>query len=284
MEMIIQGRKTTEQDIQLVQRLLQDNPDWRRTRLSQELCLQWDWRNQKGDLKDMACRSFLRKLEERGFITLPAPRILSRSARNNNNIPHQTGPITGSLRSILPITVMTVDREQLPLYRCLLDRYHYLGYHSVGQNMKYLVFDKDKTPLSCLLFGSAAWKSAPRDEYIGWSPKAREARVNWLTNNTRFLILPWVKVPHLASHILGQVARRVSRDWRDKYGHPVYLLETFVEQGRFPGTCYRAANWRCVGETRGRSRNDRYTRLQVPVKDIYLYPLVKNFREVLCDV
>jgi len=283
MEMIIQGRKTTEKDIQLVQRLLQDNPDWSRSRLSQELSMQWDWRNHKGDLKDMACRSFLRKLEERGFITLPAPRILSRSARNKNDIPHQTDPITGSLRNIMPITVMAVSRGQLPLYRCLLDRYHYLGYHSVGQNMKYLVFDKDKTPLSCLLFGSAAWKSAPRDEYIGWSPKAREARVNWLTNNTRFLILPWVKVPHLASHILGQVARRVSRDWKDKYGHPVYLLETFVEQGRFLGTCYKAANWRCVGETRGRSRNDRYTRLQVPVKDIYLYPLVKNFREVLCD-
>ncbi len=283
MEMIIQGRKTTEKDIQLVQRLLQAKPDWSRTRLSQELCLRWDWRNQKGDLKDMACRSFLRKLEERGFITLPAPRILPRSPQHQVDVPHQTDPITGSLRNIMPITVMTANRGELPLYRCLVDRYHYLGYHSVGQNMKYLVFDKDKTPLSCLLFGSAAWKSAPRDEYIGWSQEVREARVNWLTNNTRFLILPWVTVPHLASHILGQVARRISQDWKDKYGHPVYLLETFVEQGRFLGTCYRAANWRCVGKTRGRSRNDRYTRLQVPVKDIYLYPLVKNFREVLCD-
>ena len=282
--MIIQERKTTEKDVKLVQELLQDNPDWSRSRLSQELCLRWDWRNQKGTFKDMACRSFLRKLEERGYISLPLPRNTPRFSRNQTDIPHRTDPIKGSIKNIMPVTIKTVRKNQIPLYRCLLARYHYLGYHSIGQNMKYMVFDKNGAPLSCLLFGSAAWKSAPRDEYIGWGHEAREAHVNLLTNNTRFLILPWVRVPHLASHVLGQVTRRISRDWMDKYGHPVYLLETFVEKYRFLGTCYKAANWHCVGQTRGRSRNDRYTRLKVPVKDIYLYPLTKNFREVLCDV
>jgi len=292
METIIQGRNVADADVEFVQELLQSNPAWSRTRLSQELCLRWDWRNQKGELKDIACRSFLRKLDERGFIALPAPKTPPHLLRKQAGLlahgvqiglPHATESIAGDLRSILPVTVMTVSRNHHPLYRCLLDQYHYLGYHSVGENMKYLVLDQKGTPLSCLLFGSAAWTSAPRDKYIGWSQKTRKARVNWVTNNTRFLILPWVKVPHLASYILGHVARRISRDWVDKYGHPVYLLETFVEKDRFLGTCYKAANWKYVGETQGRSRNDRYNKLQVPVKDIYVYPLVKNFRAVLCD-
>jgi len=282
MDKIIQGRKTTENDIQLINKLLRDNADWNRTRLSRELCMQWDWRNPKGQLKDMACRSFLLKLEEHGFITLPAPKARRGVPGKPMDVPHCTDPIHGELKNIAPVTVEKVSSSQLKLFNCLLFRYHYLGYHSTGQNMKYIVFDKNGLPLSCLLFGSAAWKSAPRDEYIGWEQQKREANVNLLTNNTRFLVLPWVQVPHLASHILGQVSRRISRDWVEKYGHPVYLLETFVERGRFLGTCYKAANWLNVGKTKGRSRNDRYLNLQVPVKDIYLYPLAKNFREVLC--
>jgi len=281
--MVIQGRKTTEYDIQLVQKLLKSNPDWSRTRLSQELCRQWNWRNPKGQLKDMACRSFLLKLEQRGYITLPASRIRGGIPKNPvTDVPHRTDPIHGELKSIAPVTIEPVDNSHLKLFHCLLSRYHYLGFRgTVGQNMKYMVFDKLGNPLACLLFGSAAWKSAPRDRFIGWSHSAREANINLLTNNTRFLILPWVRVPHLASHILGQVTRRLNRDWVEKYGHPVYLLETFVEKERFSGTCYRAANWICVGQTKGRSRNDRDFKLKVPVKDIYLYPLVSNFREVL---
>ena len=147
--------------------------------------------------------------------------------------------------------------------------------------MKYLIFDREDRPLACLLFGSAAWKTLPRDEFIGWNVSARKANLNLITNNMRFLILPWVKVPHLASHILGKVARRISSDWIKRYSHPIYMLETFVEKERFHGTCYRAANWTWVGQTKGRSRNDRYTTLKVPIKDIYLYPLVKRFREAL---
>jgi hypothetical protein len=164
-----------------------------------------------------------------------------------------------------------------------LAQYHYLGFQrTVGENIKYLVRDQHGRDLACVLFGSAAWKTAPRDAFIGWSDTQRQGNINLLTNNTRFLILPWVSVPHLASHILGLILRQLRTDWLSKYGHPVHLVETFVEQNRFRGTCYRAANWRCVGQTRGRSRQDRYTTLRVPIKDIYLYPLIQDFRRELC--
>ncbi len=266
---IIQGRKTTNDDIELVRKLIAANPDWHRTKLSKELCKLWDWRNANGQLKDMACRTFLRKLEQRGYLTLPARRTKGDSAFKSSipAVAHKTDSITCELKSVTPVTVKSIDKAFLDLFKCLLSRYHYLGFSgTVGQNMKYMVFDKKGDPFSCLLFGSAAWKSAPRDEYIGWSHKTREANINLITNNIRFLILPWVKVPHLASHILGQVARRIGQDWVKKYGHPIYLLETFVEKQRFAGTCYKAANWVCVGQTTGRSRNDRYFKLKNKAK------------------
>jgi len=150
----------------------------------------------------------------------------------------------------------------------------------VGENIKYIVFDRDQNPLACILFGSAAWKCAPRDEFIGWGAETRNANLKFLTNNMRFLILPWIRVPHLASHILGRVAKRINDDWLKKYGHPIYLLETFVERDCFQGICYRAANWVLVGQTKGRSRNG-HPGLKVPIKDVYLYPLAKEFRNVL---
>ena len=149
--------------------------------------------------------------------------------------------------------------------------------------MKYLVRDRHGRDLACLLFGSAAWKTKPRDQFIGWSHEARARNLLWITNNTRFLILPWVRVPHLASHVLGRIIRRLRTDWQVKYGHPVHLVETFVERDRFVGTCYKAANWICVGSTKGRSRQDRYNTLVLPVKDIYLYPLIAHFREALSN-
>ena len=147
--------------------------------------------------------------------------------------------------------------------------------------MKYMIFDKEDRPLSCLLFGSAAWKIAARDEFIGWNADTRKTNLNLLTNNMRFLILPWVKVPHLASHILGRVARRIRKDWMDRYSHPIYMLETFVERKRFRGICYQAANWIYVGQTKGYSRSDKHATPKVSIKDIYLLPLVKKFREAL---
>lgn len=285
---VIQGRKTTLSDIAFVRHLIESNPSWHRTRISRELCNLWDWYDPVGQMKDMACRSFLLKLEKRGFITLPPRKINRLRGAGRAPVPpvppvlHSTDRITSNLRSLQPVRIELVDVGNLNLFKCLISRYHYLSFHQVGKNMKYMAFDVEERPLACLMFGSAAWKCAARDEFIGWDAGTREVNVNMITNNTRFLILPWVEVPHLASHVLGKVARRIAGDWQNRYGHPVHLLETFVERGRFMGTCYRAANWRCVGKTKGRSRQDRCRAMKVPVKDIYVYPLSKRFRRVLC--
>ncbi len=281
----VQGRGITEDDIELVRRLIEVDPSRNRSRLSRERCHLWNWRAATGRIKDMSCRALLLKLEQRGYITLPGRRCPGRGSRKVSipSVPHNTASIAGSLSALKPVRVQTVENTGLlELFQCLLSRYHYLGFGgTVGENMKYLVFDREQNPLVCLLFGSAAWKCAPRDDFIGWDAETRKINLKFVTNNMRFLVLPWVRVPHLASHILGRVARRISSDWIEKYGHPIYLLETFVERDCFRGVCYQAANWTCVGQTKGRSRNDRYTTLKVPVKDIYLYPLTRGFREAL---
>ena len=281
----VQGREITQDDIELVQRLIEADPSRNRTRLSKELCLLWNWRAANGQIKDMACRTLLSKLEQRGHITLPRRRSPGRGCRKVSipYVPHNTASIACSLSALKRVHIQLVGNTGLlDLFQSLLYRYHYLGFSStVGENMKYLVFDREHNPLACLLFGSAAWNCAPRDDFIGWNAETRKANLKFLTNNMRFLILPWVRVPHLASHILGRVARRISSEWIEKYGHPLYLLETFVERDCFRGICYQAANWIYVGQTKGRSRNDRYTTLKVPVKDIYLYPLTERFREAL---
>ncbi len=280
-----EGRKISKDGIELVRRLIEAHPSRNRTWLSKELCLLWNWRAANGQIKDMACRTLLSKLELQGYITLPRRQTPGRGCRRLSilYVPHNTASIACSLSDLKPVQVDLVkDTGLLGLFSCLLSQYHYLGFSgTVGENLKYLVFDRGHNPLACLLFGSAAWKCAPRDEFIDWHDRARKVNLPFLTNNMRFLILPWVQVPHLASHILGRVARRISGDWMEKYGHPLYLLETFVERQRFRGICYQAANWIYVGQTKGRSRNDRYTTLKVPVKDIYLYPLTKRFREAL---
>ena len=287
-EQVIQGRRLGPEDIGLVRHWLATEPEWNRTRLSRELCQRWDWRNEAGRLKDMACRTLLLKLERRGAIRLPARQGASPNALRNRqpvDVPHDQRPITGALNTLRPLRLEALGERapDLALFRFLLQRYHYLGLrNSVGENLKYLVRDGQGRPLACLLFGSAAWKAKPRDGFIGWDAAQRQRHLGRLTNNTRFLILPWVKVPHLASHLLGHVARRLNADWMAKYGHGIALLETFVDRDRFRGTCYRAAGWWHVGATTGRSRNDVAQTLRVPVKDIYLRALDPDFRGRLC--
>jgi hypothetical protein len=186
--------------------------------------------------------------------------------------------MVGELGPFLPLTLSEVSTtpgsDQRALFEGLLHHHHYLSHGgSVGENLRFLVRERQGRPVACVLFGAAAWQCRARDEFVGWDAAARQRRLGYVANNTRFLLLPWVHVPSLASHVLGRVARRLSTDWQRKYGHPIYLLETFVEQGRFAGTCYRAANWVRVGQTKGRSRQDRRQELSVPVKDIYLFPL-----------
>jgi len=285
--MILQGRQIYNDDIALIRRLMADNPDWGRSRLSMELCRLWDWRTDRGVLKDMACRSMLRKLEQRQLIVLPAPRRAGPPTRRIRDIPHCRDPIETDISSLQPILVETVTARDPSdhLFHCLMDRYHYLGCRGhVGEHVKYVVYDRHSRPLAALLFGSAAWKTAVRDRFIGWDTPGRQANLKLMTNNTRFLILPWVKVPNLASFILGACLRRLSEDWQHRYGHDLCLVETFVDRARFTGTCYRAANWMLLGKTKGRGRQDRHKRLKVPVKDIYVYPLATDFRQRLCTV
>jgi len=242
-----------------------------------ELCRLWNWYSPVGQMKDMACRDLLLKLERQGQIVLPPQSVVWQGYNRTSitRVPHSTTAITGKLKELLPLQVEVVESRHpsWALFKYLLFRYHYLSFSgTVGENMKYLILDNERRLLACLLFGSPAWSCAARDDFLGWDKDTRISRLHLVTNNTRFLILPWVRVPHLASHILGLIARRIQKDWQKKYGHGLILLETFVDQ-RFRGTCYKAANWLYVGSTKGRGRNDRRHSLKVPVKDVYLYLL-----------
>jgi len=275
----------TSERIAQINQLIAENPDWHRTKLSQELCRIWDWRGENGQIKDVSCRDVLRALDAAGKIKLPPQRSRPRSQGSPDRVElllHATEPIEGSLRDLLPLTIEVVtDHYSSMEFKSFIAQYHYLGYDRyIGENIKYFVQDRQKRRLACLMFGSAAWSCAPRDTFIGWDKEQRKVRLKYMTNNSRFLIVPWVRVPHLASHILSLICKRISADWVAKYGHPLFLLETFVESGRFRGTCYQAANWVHVGRTTGLGRN-KSTAGMLPIKEIYLYPLHKRFREEL---
>ena len=272
----------------LIRRLQAEHPEWCRSKLSLELCRHWDWKRPGGQWRDMTCRDLLLKLERAGHLVLPPRRRLSPNALRNRTppcVPHDTEPIQERLDALtpLPIAPAAVGTADAQLFNTLVARYHYLGLRNTGgANLKYLVRDRHGRPLACMLFGSAAWKTAARDAFIGWDERARRRHLPLLTNNTRFIILPWVQVEHLASHVLARVLRRLNADWQAKYGYRLQLVETFVERARFRGTCYRAANWIHLGATTGRGRQDRDHTLQVGVKDLFVYPLQPHFREVLC--
>ncbi len=275
----IQGRLVQAEEIRWLREWIAAHPQWCRKEIARQLCTVWGWRDGKGRLKDFAARALLLKLAAAARIDLPAlrtrragswPRPVSEPAG------WQEPPVLAApLAALQPLHVEVVEAGTASHRRWsfYLSRYHYLGLRVVGENLGYLVRDREGRDVACLLFGAAAWRCAPRDRHLGWDDAERSAGLAQIANNTRFLILPWLRVPHLASHVLGAIARRIDADWRGKYAHGLRWLETFVERERFRGTCYRAANWRCVGRTTGRSRQDRDKRLRVPVKDIYLYPL-----------
>lgn len=284
--LLIQGRTLTPADLDTIRNLIREQPEWHRTRLSRELCSMWDWRDATGRIKDMACRTMLLKLHRAGMIELPARRKPCNNHRRGKAfqpVLHDTSPRSCSLAHLGPVRLVVADKGPwLDLWRTLLQGYHYLGFTTrVGKNIAYLALDAADRPLAALLFGAAAWKVAGRDGFIGWTPAQRRENLDLIANNTRFLIPPWIRVPHLASHVLAASARRVSADWQRKYGHGLVLLETFVEDGRFQGTCYRAANWIRVGRTTGRTRNDRNHDIHTPVKSVYIYPLHRAFRREL---
>lgn len=282
-ELLVQGRPVRPEDLSWLRDWVGAHPQWSRKRLARELCVQWHWRDGRGRLKDFAARSFLLKLEGQGYLRLPPLLVHQRRApRGAPQWPDWQEPPVWSTTvvevgpvCVQPVIPGTAAARRWAFY---LHRYHYLGLRVVGENLGYLAQDIQGRDAACLLFGAPAWRCAPRDRALGWTDAQRRRRLSRLANNTRFLILPWVRVPHLASAVLGAVARRIGADWLAKYGHGLDGLETFVQRDRFAGTCYRAANWQCVGSTCGRSRQDRDHTRAVPVKDVYLYGLAGGGR------
>jgi hypothetical protein len=286
----LQGRPFGPDQLAEIQALLSQNRDGSRYRISRELAWLWDWRTPHGQLKDMAARTLLLKLEQQGWIRLPPRRGRSptRSGRTKvaSGLALDESPVACALEQLLPLHCHELSAAERPWRAQLeasLDRSHYLGYRSrVGQNLQYWVCDVHDRPVGCVVFGAPAWQCAVRDQWIGWTARQRSERLGLIVNNTRFLILPWVVVPGLASHILSQVSRRVQRDWQAKYGRPIWLLETFVDRQRFAGICYQAANWIHLGQTKGRGRQGPSSQvLSTTIKDVYVWPLHRNFRRHL---
>jgi len=286
----LQGRPFGPDQLAQVRALLDQGGGWSRYRLSRELARVWDWRTPQGQLKDIAARTLLFKMQEQGWIKLPPSRMKSPTRSGRAPVDREPAlepnPIQGALKELLPLQLHEVSpANQRSLRRQLeaaLHRYHYLGYRSrVGQNLQYWVCDQQSRPVACVVFGAPAWQCAVRDHWIGWSATERARQLGEIVNNTRFLIFPWVRVPQLATSILSQTTRRIRQDWQAKYGQPIWLLETFVDRQRFAGTCYRAANWICLGQTQGRGRQGPAGRLSTTIKDVYVWPLHPSFRRYL---
>ena len=283
------GREVGEDDVAFIRDLVARHPEKSRRRLSVELCRAWDWRQQNGVLCDMVCRGLMLALHRKGHLELPPVRhrppnpFVTRARRAPVKV--EATPIVGRLPDLGPLGFRQVRRtEHEAVFDSLVEEHHYLGYtQPVGEHLKYLVKAGDR-PVACFALSSAPRHLGPRDRFIGWSKEARKANIRLIAYNPRFLILPWVRVEHLASHLLGRMARRVSSDWEALYGHPVFYLESFVDPGRFPGTCYKAANWRFLGKTTGRGKDDQTMKPNRSLKEVLGLPLTKRFREVLCSV
>ncbi len=280
------GRDITHDDVAFIRALIAAHPSKSRRALSSELCHAWQWYQSNGAPRDMVCRSLMLALHRAGHIELPEPRqtTLNPLARRTRPavVEVDATPLCTNLVALGPLTIRQVRRtNEETIVNGLIEHHHYLGYvQPVGEHLKYLV-QAGERPIACFTFGSAPRHLAPRDQFIGWTPEVRKANLHLIAYNGRFLVLPWVHVPHLASHLLGHVARRLSSDWQAVYGHPIHFIETFVHFERYKGTCYRAANWVQLGRTTGRGKDDQTNRVNRPIKDVLGLPLCKRFREKL---
>ncbi len=283
------GRQVDEQQAAFIRALIAAHPEASRRELSRLLCAAWDWTQPNGQPRDMVCRGLMLALHRAGAIELPPVRCAPPNplARRRPPAPVEVDqtPLRTSLRELGPLELRQVRRtSEERLFNGLLTAHHYLGYtQPVGEHLKFMVFAGSR-PVACFAWSSAPRHLGPRDRYIGWSPVARRRNIGFVAYNPRFLILPWVEVPHLASHLLGRMMRRLSAEWERVYRHPVYLAETFVDVPRWSGTCYRAANWIRVGRTTGRGKDDQTHRPNRTRKDVLVYPLVKDFRARLSAV
>ncbi len=279
------GRSFTSKEMDRIRQLITSDRKFNRVQLSRIVCDEFDWLRSDGGSKEMSCRVAMLRMERDGLITLPPPQKGNGNGRTRPRLTSASEPQeaislpAGALGKLLFRPVNTPDDSKL--WNELIERYHYLGYKPLpGAQIRYLVFGNSHF-LAVLGFGAAAWAVAPRDKFIGWTTQQRQSNLHLVVNNARFLILPWVTSHNLASRILAGIARQLPQDWQERYSYKPVLLETFVEQKRFRGTCYRAANWTHVGQTQGRGKLDRQYRYSVPVKDIFLYPLDKHFRKTL---
>ena len=288
-ELKYRGRAITESHLLYIREMVAAHPGASRRTLSKKLCEAWQWRQANGALSDMLCRGLLVMLERAGQIRLPPVSYVRHNplARRARPAPRliDTTPIEGELRELGPLEFQQVRRTgEEPLFNSLLEQHHYLRYEQgVGECLKYLVWEQSR-PIACLAWSSPPRHLAARDRYIGWSPAVRQQNLRFLAYNLRYLLLPWVRVKHLASHILGGMAARISQDWEKLYGHPVYFLETFVDPERFRGTCYYAANWVWMGETTGRGKASNSHVPNRSIKHVLGYPLNPRFRELLGGV
>ena len=280
------GRVIRESDLAVVRTVIGEHPEASRRKLSQELCAVWNWVQPNGAACDMICRGLMLALDRADHISLPPVRqrpLNPLAARPRpRHFQTDTTPIECSLRDLGALEFRLVRRTpEEPLFNGLIEQHHYLAYaHPVGEQLKFMVFAGER-PVACLAWSSAARHLGPRDRFIGWSPEARRRNIRFLAYNSRFLVLPWVRVKFLASHILGRMAALVPREWQRVYGHPVYYLETFIDIERRKGTCYLAANWTALGLTTGRGKADNSHRPNRSLKQVLGYPLDKRFRRLL---
>lgn len=280
---IIRGREVTDDDITVIRGLIKKYFPKGRNYISHQLSHYWEWYQANGQAKDMACRYILLFLEQKGEIRLP-PRFQSayNERKKTKKIRLREYTLEGSIKNYLPIDLKLLNKPgEYKFWNEIINSYHYQGHQLiVGKYLKYIAYIKGK-PVACLGWGSAAWSLKPRDEWIGWNKEIKDNNLCGIVNNIRFLILPWIKIKYLASYLLGLSVRMVSQDWQKRYGHPIYLLETFVEKARFSGTCYKAANWVYLGETKGSAKRGSNHRYHGNIKKIFVYPLVKDFRKKL---
>jgi len=282
-------RVITEDDLVFIRRLIVEHPGSSRWVLSKKLCEAWNWVQANGAVRDMLCRGLMLMLHREGLIELPPARRVTRNPMVERSRPVLVSvdetPLLASFTELGPLQVRQVRRTpEEALFNSLLQQHHYLGYtQPVGEHLKYLVYAQGR-PIACVAWSSAPRHLGSRDRFIGWDKQARLKNVRLLAYNTRFLMLPWVRVAHLASHILGRMARRLSADWQALYAHPIYFIETFIDPQRFRGTCYRAANWKVLGQTTGRGKDDLAHKANRSIKQVLGYPLVKDFRQRLSQV
>ena len=283
------ARVFSDAELALIRTLIAEHdPALNRAALSRVVCERLEWRKPDGGLKDMSARVALLRMHREGVIALPPARKRPGPRKPIALSPETDPPLLfeppTSLEAVRPLCIEPIaSRAEGRLWNAFVARYHYLGHHPLpGAQMRYFVRAPNGEPLAVLGFGAAAWKTAPRDEFIGWSPAVRQRNLALVVNNARFLILPWIRIRNLASHLLAHLQRRLPHDWERRYALRPVLLETFCETSRFLGTSYQSANWLCVGETQGRGKLDVHRQSALPVKSVWLKPLQKNWRTILC--